>query len=79
MHTLAADTSIFRVDTVVNACVSTVNQSSLCSSAAYIIKVNRTTALSKEGEGKGNRTCLYQEKKNITGPIYLDVKGWVIS
>ena len=58
IHTLAADTSIFKVEAVINSCVCTVNQSSLCSSAAHIVKVNRTTALSKKGEGKGHSTCL---------------------
>ena len=65
MHTLAADTSIFKVEAVINSCVCTVNQSSLCSSAAHIVKVNRTTALSKEGEGKGHSTCLNESKNKM--------------
>ena len=50
----AVNTSIFRVDTVVNSSVGTVYQSALCVSTSDVIQEDGNSSLAIESTGTGN-------------------------
>ena len=57
--TLTGDSSIFRVDTVMNAkwITRTVHKSGFSASTLHIVKKNGSSSLTKEGKGPSNCAC----------------------